>query len=585
MRMNLKRGKAFEFGGFSFPLILKPGRSVPFIVSVHMPSFRFHPNIHKEGKEMNKRMIFGLLGLAFLVGLGVAQDLVPVAVSPGAENGPAVVRQSCPTFSWTAVSWALTYKVVVFEATDGEAPAYEKIAANAAPVLVKEIPGKAFSWTPSADEPLINGGSYVWYVGAMVNAAQGSWSEGRKFIIAESPAWGVVSEPRKDGIGAGDSRQILRDKDLEMTAAAEENFTLTDDPMNQGLIGIEGTETGNNTFYGANAGNTTMTGAYNSFFGNLAGNKNTTGAANTFLGTAAGYLNTKGTNNIFVGRSAGQHNTTASYNTFVGYAAGYVNTTGTNNTFVGNVAGQNNTSGRNTFVGSETGTKNTDGWGNSFFGSGAGYNNTNGDYNTLIGEWAGHVLETGYDNVFVGDFAGSNNTSGAGNVFIGNEAGQIEMGSNKLYIDNTSTTTPLIYGDFSTDRVGINNSSPGYTFVVGTGGAHCDGTTWVNGSSREFKENIQELTSQEALQAFADLEPVKFNYKENKEETYLGFIAEDVPDLVAMNDRKGLNPMDLVAMLTKVVQEQQKALLEQQKSITELREEIAQLKKEAEKEK
>jgi len=132
---------------------------------------------------MKKRMILGLLGLAFLAGLSIADDLVPVAVSPGAENGPAVVRQSCPTFSWTAVSWALTYKVVVFEAGDGETPAYEKMAADASPVLVKEIPGKAFSWTPSADEPLLNGGSYVWYVGAMVNAAQGSWSEGRKLSM------------------------------------------------------------------------------------------------------------------------------------------------------------------------------------------------------------------------------------------------------------------------------------------------------------------------------------------------------------------------------------------------------------------
>jgi hypothetical protein len=544
---------------------------------------------------MNKRMIFGLLGLAFLVGLGVAQDLVPVAVSPGAENGPAVVRQSCPTFSWTAVSWALTYKVVVFEATDGEAPAYEKIAANAAPVLVKEIPGKAFSWTPSADEPLINGGSYVWYVGAMVNAAQGSWSEGRKFIIAESPAWGVVSEPRKDGIGAGDSRQILRDKDLEMTAAAEENFTLTDDPMNQGLIGIEGTETGNNTFYGANAGNTTMTGAYNSFFGNLAGNKNTTGAANTFLGTAAGYLNTKGINNIFVGRSAGQHNTTASYNTFVGYAAGYMTTTGHSNTFFGNVAGYNNTVGYyNAFFGDKAGYNNSGGDGNTFLGDKAGYKNSSGNYNvivghlagysnnqnynTFIGWYAGYSNDTGIENTFIGDDAGYSNVSGEGNVFIGNEAGMFETGSNKLYIGNGYSTTPLIYGDFSTGHVGINNDAPSYMFVVGTTNAYCDGGTWHDGSSREYKENIEKLTAAEAMEAFEKIEPVKFNYKANKDEMYVGFIAEDVPDLVAVNDRKSLVPMDVVAMLTKVVQEQQKA-------ITSLQEKILKLEKKSRKEK
>ena len=38
-------------------------------------------------------------------------------------------------------------------------------------------------------------------------------------------------------------------------------------------------------------------------------------------------------------------------------------------------------------------------------------------------------------------------------------------------------------------------------------------------------------------------------------EKRVGFIAEEVPDLVATKDRKGLSPMDIVAVLTKVVQE------------------------------
>jgi len=49
-----------------------------------------------------------------------------------------------------------------------------------------------------------------------------------------------------------------------------------------------------------------------------------------------------------------------------------------------------------------------------------------------------------------------------------------------------------------------------------------------------------------------------------------------VPDLVAMNDRKGLNPMDMVAMLTKVVQEQQK-------DISDLKKEIAKIKNKSQK--
>ncbi len=65
-----------------------------------------------------------------------------------------------------------------------------------------------------------------------------------------------------------------------------------------------------------------------------------------------------------------------------------------------------------------------------------------------------------------------------------------------------------------------------------------------------------------------NLKPIKYNYKEDKEEQYLGFIAEDVPELVAMNERNGLHTMDVVTILTKVVQNQQeevKTLKEQQK--------------------
>ena len=57
--------------------------------------------------------------------------------------------------------------------------------------------------------------------------------------------------------------------------------------------------------------------------------------------------------------------------------------------------------------------------------------------------------------------------------------------------------------------------------------------------------------------ALAELEPVQFNYRNDNSETYVGFIAEDVPALVATVDRKSLSTMDIVAVLTKVIQAQQ----------------------------
>lgn len=51
-----------------------------------------------------------------------------------------------------------------------------------------------------------------------------------------------------------------------------------------------------------------------------------------------------------------------------------------------------------------------------------------------------------------------------------------------------------------------------------------------------------------------------FAYKTNPAETHAGFIAEDVPNLVATTDRAGLSSMDVVAVLTKVIQEQQRTI-------------------------
>jgi len=354
---------------------------------------------------------------------------------------------------------------------------------------------------------------------------------------------------------------------------------------------LQGVEGASNTLYGTNAGIALTTGTENSFFGRTAGYKTSTGSSNSFFGFKAGYENNVGHENIFIGSRSGQSNTSGSYNLFIGKEAGLTNYNGMNNIFAGYKSGKYNTTGyENTFIGDHTGMMNTIGFSNTQVGANAGYYNTTaccntiigadaggqakqGHYNTFVGNRAGEE-NTGEENVFIGDWAGLNNT-GSGNIFIGNEA--YMAGSDKLVIDNTSTSNPLISGDFSANHVGINNGSPGWMFVVGTSNAYCDGGAWVDGSSREVKENIVALTSAEALQAFAKLEPVKFNYKQDKEEPRLGFIAEDVPELVAEKGRKGLSPMDMVAMLTKVVQEQQKTLAEQQKTLTELQEKIAKL--------
>ena len=68
------------------------------------------------------------------------------------------------------------------------------------------------------------------------------------------------------------------------------------------------------------------------------------------------------------------------------------------------------------------------------------------------------VNTTGNSNTAIGIEALLENDTGSGNVALGYQAGYHETASNKLYIANSSTTTPLIYGDFATQELAINGS-------------------------------------------------------------------------------------------------------------------------------
>ena len=180
------------------------------------------------------------------------------------------------------------------------------------------------------------------------------------------------------------------------------------------------------------------------------------GFANTFIGKNVGQLNTA-TSNTFVGASSGRVNSTGNFNTFLGTFAGEDNTEGSGNTFVGHGAGDDNTTGNeNTFLGILAGEYNTTGQRNTCLGYEAGNANTEGSHNTFVGSEAGEWNETGNSNTSVGFHAGYTNIEGDSNVFLGYEAGYNETGSHKLYIANSSTTSPLIYGDFNTKKLTVN---------------------------------------------------------------------------------------------------------------------------------
>jgi hypothetical protein len=196
-----------------------------------------------------------------------------------------------------------------------------------------------------------------------------------------------------------------------------------------------------NLFLGLNAGSSIGGAKYNVFIGNYSGNT-TTGPDEPDM-DYFGYYNT------FLGYESGRYATNSMYNTYIGAFSGKMNTNGECNTYIGSSSGESNTGYNNTFIGNNTcGMSNSSGHSNTFVGNISGTATTSGYSNVYFGHGAGEQNTTGYNNTFIGTGSGNGNLTGYGNVFIGKGAGGSESGSNKLYIANSNTNTPLIKGTF-----------------------------------------------------------------------------------------------------------------------------------------
>lgn len=124
-------------------------------------------------------------------------------------------------------------------------------------------------------------------------------------------------------------------------------------------------------------------------------------------------------------------------------------------------------------------------------------------------------------------------------------------------------------------RIGLGVLNPANPLQLASGAKVTAGGVFTNASSRALKHDIVPLSGASALDTVRQLEPVTFAYNADPAEQQVGFIAEDVPQLVADNDRKSLSPMDLVAVLTKVVQDQDKQLALQAEQLRAQSEELA----------
>jgi len=149
-------------------------------------------------------------------------------------------------------------------------------------------------------------------------------------------------------------------------------------------------------------------------------------------------------NSLFIGTNAGNNDDLSNnWNAFLGNYAGRYNTTGSNNTAIGNYALAGNTSGVE----------------NIAIGESSFYNSDTGNYNVVVGHEADYYNPGGSKNTVIGYQAGYGlGHSKRGNVLIGYKAGYHETGSNKLYIDNSNTSTPLIYGEFNNNLLRVNGT-------------------------------------------------------------------------------------------------------------------------------
>ena len=250
---------------------------------------------------------------------------------------------------------------------------------------------------------------------------------------------------------------------------------------------------------------------------------------------------------------------------------------GNRNIFVDGSGAAITTGYDNAAIGDSALLDNSSGGSNAAMGSATLNNNATGNNNSAMGRSALGSNVSGSNNSALGYYAGYG-ALGSGNVFLGYEAGYSEAGSNKLYIDNDGTGA-LIYGDFSTNRVGIGLTDPTESLDVvgtarlrgiGTGGtgtavlADTAGKLWKQSSSQRYKTNIETLDT--GADAVFKLRPVSFEYKETGQKD-IGLIAEEVekisPDLVIYDGqgRPDAVKYDKVALyLLSVVKNQQEQI-------------------------
>ncbi|MFA5715349.1 MAG: hypothetical protein WC998_06400, partial [Candidatus Paceibacterota bacterium] len=220
------------------------------------------------------------------------------------------------------------------------------------------------------------------------------------------------------------------------------------------------------------------------------------GTNNIFLGSTAGNFTMTGTSNIGIGTASEIGMTSGRWNTAVGDSTMMQAVSDANTAFgdkaMHDMKGSGNTAlGRLAMKGSSTPASNTGSYNTAVGGEALEYLTT-GSYNTVGGYQSGFNLTTGSHNTLLGWASGLGLVTGAENVMLGDSTGYSETGSNKLYIDNSPTATPLIHGDFGTNQLWLNGNVQVTTGTESSSSAELSviGDTYINDVLKSGTETI-----------------------------------------------------------------------------------------------
>ncbi|PNQ72773.1 hypothetical protein C1T31_09690 [Hanstruepera neustonica] len=247
-------------------------------------------------------------------------------------------------------------------------------------------------------------------------------------------------------------------------------------------------------------------------------NDGTQDGSSIFLGIDAGANDDSSDNqNIGIGFQAFTDNTSGQLNTAMGYQALSSNLTGDNSVAIGARALFNLVNGRE----------------NTAIGSAAMSSQLSGAYNVAVGYQVFNQGISLNQNVGLGYQSGYNN-GGTGNIFIGYQSAYNETGNNKLYIENSNSSSPLIYGEFDNDLLRINGTldiNNNYQFPTTDGAANqilqTDGAgnvSWVNNNPISLiplfsngSYGMANTTGQDLANMDTALEPTIYNATGNIE--------------------------------------------------------------------